>query len=103
MFEQDLDAQSNDADRTTDACGEPPTYSPDRFVLFTVAFLTMFPGSLILFMWLGDRPFGVQFASMIGYTAATILYTFSANKGMQRFLFDCPTSGPNSVPSLSVT
>jgi hypothetical protein len=90
MFELNLDTQSSDTDRTTDACGEPPTYSADRFIIFTAAFLTMLPGSLILFIWLGDTPYGIQFASIIGYSAATVLYTFSANRGMQRYLFKCP-------------
>ena len=96
MFEQysnDSSAESSDTDHpdwTSDACGETPVASPDRFVLFAIAFLTMLPGSLILFLWLGDKPFGTQFASVIGYTAATILYTFSANRGMQRYLFNCP-------------
>ena len=44
----------------------------------------------ILFFQLKDQPFGIQFASIVSYTAATILYTFSANRGMQRFLFNCP-------------
>ncbi len=90
MFEEYLGAESNDTDSTADACGTHPTVSPGRFILFTVDFLAMMPGSLVLFFWLGDRPGGIQFASMIGYTAATILYTFSANRGMQRYLFDCP-------------
>ncbi len=50
----------------------------------------MLPGSPILFIWLEDRPFGIQLASIMGYSAATILYTFSANRGMQRYLFECP-------------
>jgi hypothetical protein len=93
MFEQYSSAESSDTDhtdRTADACGEPPIASPGRFILFTAAFLTMLPGSLILFIWLGDRPYGIQLASIIGYSAATILYTFSANRGMQRYLFECP-------------
>jgi len=94
MFEQYSSTESSDTadhtDWTADACGETPIASPHRFILFMVAFLTMLPGSLILFLWLGDKPFGTQFASMTGYTAATILYTFSANRGMQRYLFDCP-------------
>ena len=90
MFEQSLDAQSSDTDRTADACGEPPTFSAGRFALFTSVFLAMVPGSIILFICLGNRPYGIQLASVAGYTAATILYTFSANRGMQRYLFDCP-------------
>lgn len=49
----------------------------------------MMPGSVILFICMEGSRFGIQFASIIGYTAATILYTFSANRGMQRYLFDC--------------
>ena len=93
MLEQYSSAEAGDADHTdwtADACGETPIASPNRFILFTAAFLTMMPGSLILFLWLGDKPFGIQFASIIGYSAATILYTFSANRGMQRYLFECP-------------
>src|ERR1700744_5270372 len=93
MFEQYSSSESSDTDHTdwtADACGETPVASPDRFILFTAAFLTMLPGSVILFIWLGDTQFGIQFASIVGYTAAMILYTFSANKGTQRFLFDCP-------------
>jgi len=93
LFEQYSSDESGDAghtDWTADACGETPIASANRFIIFMGAFLTMLPGSLILFFWLGDRPFGIQFASIIGYTAATILYTFSANRGMQRYLFECP-------------
>ena len=90
QFEQDANSQSSERDWTADACGETPIATPGRFALFTAAFLTMLPGSVILFIWLGDTRYGVQFASMVGYTAAAILYTFSANRGMQRYLFDCP-------------
>lgn len=90
MFEQDLDAAQVDADRTSDACGEPATFSSDRFLIFLPIFLTMILGSGVLFFYLGDTAYGIQFASTIAYTAATILYTFSANRGMQRYLFSCP-------------
>ena len=93
MFEQYQGAVSSDtdhADWTADDCGAPPIASLGRFILFTVAFLTMLPGSLILFFRLGDTRYGIQFASVVGYSAATILYTFSANRGMQRYLFECP-------------
>jgi hypothetical protein len=98
MFEQytesndtDSTADARDPDATADACGDPPIASNNgRSIILIVAFLTFMPGSLILYFWLGDRPGGIQFASMIGYTGATILYTFSANRGMQRYLFDCP-------------
>jgi hypothetical protein len=90
MFEQDLDAAQVDLDRTSDACGQPATFSSGRFLIFLPIFLTMMPGSAVLFICFGDMTYGIQFASIIAYTAATILYTFSANRGMQRYLFSCP-------------
>ena len=37
------------------------------------------------------RPYGIQFTSMVMYTAAVALYTFSRNRnGAQPFLFSCP-------------
>ena len=90
MFEQYLDAAQVDSDRTSDACGEPPTASSDRFLIFLATFLIMIPGGLVLFICLKDTAYGIQFASTIAYTAAAILYTFSANRGMQRYLFSCP-------------
>jgi hypothetical protein len=73
-----------------DRCRERPTFSGDRFLIFLPVFLAIMPGSLILFIWLEDRPFGIQFASMIGYSAAAFLYTFSSNRGLPRYLFTCP-------------
>jgi hypothetical protein len=90
MFEQDLDAESSAPDATADACGETPIVSPGRFWIFTAALITMIFIGPALFLWLKDQTGGIQFASVVSYTAATILYTFSANRGMQRFLFNCP-------------
>ena len=73
-----------------DPCSDPPKLSNRRFFVFLPTFLVMMPGSLVLFMWLSDHPYGVQLASMVGYTAAVILYTFSANRGLPRYLFTCP-------------
>jgi hypothetical protein len=73
-----------------DPCRERPTFSGGRFLIFLPVFLTMMPGSLILFIWLEDRPFGIQLASMICYSAAAFLYTFSSNRGLPRYLFTCP-------------
>jgi hypothetical protein len=78
----------------TDPCTKPSTFSWSRCILFTFVFLTFIPGSLILFFFLSDRPYGVQAASMVSYTAAVILYTFSKNRGMQRYLFHCPFVRP---------
>lgn len=50
----------------------------------------MIPGSLILFIWLEGAPYGIQLASTVGYSAAVVLYTFSSNRGLPRYLFRCP-------------
>jgi hypothetical protein len=76
----------------SDACSERPTFSASRFFLFVPVFLTMIPGSVILFIFLADRPCGIQLASMIGYSAAAVLYTFSSNRGLPRYLFSCPVA-----------
>lgn len=46
-------------------------------------------GSAVLFAAWSDRPYGFQLASQVAYTPAVILYTFSRNRGMQRYLFSC--------------
>jgi hypothetical protein len=73
-----------------DLCQLPATFSMDRFVLFTLLFLAMFPGALVLCLLFADWPYGIQLASMIAYTSAIVLYTFSKNKSLQRYLFRCP-------------
>jgi hypothetical protein len=74
-----------------DLCYARPTFSIARFVVFTLLFLTMIPGSVILFILLKNHHYGVQFASMIVYTSAVVLYTFSKYRGTQRrYLFRCP-------------
>jgi lysylphosphatidylglycerol synthetase-like protein (DUF2156 family) len=76
--------------RPSDPCAEPPSFLWSRFILFTVDFLIFIPGSAALFIILSDRQYGVQAASLVCYTAAVILYTFSRNRGLQRYLFNCP-------------
>lgn len=73
-----------------DPCQSPAKFSPDRFALFTLLFLAMIPGSIVLFILLADRSYGIQLASLVGYTSAIVLYTFSRNRGMPRYLFRCP-------------
>src|ERR1700685_411460 len=74
---------------TGDPCLAPPTFSLERFFVFTPIFLIMMPGGVALFLFLGDYRFGIQIAAIICYTAAIVLYTFSANRGMPRYLFGC--------------
>ncbi len=61
-----------------------------RFAVLTLLFLTI-PGGAIVLALLEDRPFVIQFSSMVMYTAAVALYTFSRNRnGNQPFLLSCP-------------
>jgi hypothetical protein len=87
MLTEDLVANS-------DPCTKPSAFSWSRCILFTFVFLTFIPGGMILFFFLSNRPYGVQAASMVSYTAAVILDTFSKNRGMQRYLFHCPFVRP---------
>lgn len=73
-----------------DACLAPAAFSPERFFFFTLTFLIMTIGSVTVFLYLGDDPFGVQIAAIVCYTSAIVLYTFSANRRMPRYLFRCP-------------
>lgn len=74
---------------TVDPCLVPPIFSLERFFVFTLIFLVMTVGSVALFLYLGDDPFGIQIAAVVCYTSAIILYTFSANRGLPRYLFRC--------------
>ena len=61
-----------------------------RFAVLTLVFLTMLVsvGFLIVF---AERPYGIQLSSIVIYTAAAALYTFSRNRNnMQPFLLSCP-------------
>lgn len=75
-----------------DPCRTPSSFSLRRFALFAPILLTLIPGGVLLFMFLGHRPDGVQLASLVCYTAAVSLYTFGGNGylGLQRYLFSCP-------------
>lgn len=64
--------------------------SLDRILLFGPVVLFMVFGSLFLFIFLEDLPYGIQLASIISYTTAVFLITFSAQKRQQRYLFTCP-------------
>jgi hypothetical protein len=61
-----------------------------RFVVLAMLFLATC-GTGILLILLEDRPYGIQLSSIVGYTAAVALYTFSRNRNnMQPFLLSCP-------------
>jgi hypothetical protein len=73
--------------------GDPCLTQPgsiSRFAVFTLLFLTV-PGGAILLIVLINKPFGIQFSSIVMYTAGVALYTFSRNRnGNQPFLLSCP-------------
>jgi hypothetical protein len=76
--------------KSIDPCLAPASFSIERFVFFVPVFLSMTLGSALLFIFFSDRPFGIQLAALVWYTSAVVLYTFSANSAMPRFLFSCP-------------
>jgi len=80
-----------DQDRTLtqDTCLTQPASFYRRAVL-TMLFIVMWVG-IVLFILLEDRPFGVQFSSVVINTAAVALYTFSRNRNSnQPFMLSCP-------------
>ena len=61
-----------------------------RFVVLALLFFTMCGGLFFLVLF-ANRPYGIQLSSIVIYTAAVALYTFSRNRNrMQPFLLSCP-------------
>ena len=80
----------NQASDWQDPCLTRDYISFSRLVVFALLFLTFIGGAIFLAL-LEYRPYGIQFTSMVMYTAAVALYTFSRNRnGAQRFLLSCP-------------
>lgn len=80
----------NQASDWKDPCLTRDYISFPRLVAFAILFLTFIGGGIFLAL-LEYRPYGIQFASMVMYTAAVALYTFSRNRnGAQPFLLSCP-------------
>jgi hypothetical protein len=65
---------------------EPSTF--DRPALFLPIIFLMFASLLVLFA-LSNFPYGIQIGSLIPYTAFVFLGTFSAQRGMQPYYFEC--------------
>jgi hypothetical protein len=60
-----------------------------RFTVLTLLFFTMLGGVVFLILF-ANRPYGIQVSSVVMYTAAVALYTFSGNRNnMQPFLLSC--------------
>jgi hypothetical protein len=80
----------NQASDWQDPCLTRQHISFPRLAVFTLLFLTVFGGGIVLAL-LEYRPYGIQLTSMVMYTAAVALYTFSRNRnGAQPFLLSCP-------------
>jgi len=60
----------------------------DRPALWIPIVIGMFVSFFFLFA-VADRPYGIQFGSLIPYTAFVALGTFSAQRGMQPYFFEC--------------
>jgi hypothetical protein len=76
---------------TGDSCGTDPGFSLARFLFFSLIAIVLVPGSISLYMGLADRPYGLQFASAVRYTAGVILFTFSSQRVTPRpYVFSCP-------------
>jgi hypothetical protein len=80
----------NQASDWQDPCLTRQHVSFPRLAVFTLLFLTVIGGGICLAL-LEYRPYGIQLTSMVIYTAAVALYTFSRNRnGAQPFLLSCP-------------
>jgi hypothetical protein len=60
----------------------------DRPALWIPVIIAMFASFFFLFA-LSDLPFGIQLSSLIPYTTFVALGSFSAQRGMQPYFFEC--------------
>ena len=91
---------SNQASDWQDPCLTRDYISFPRLAVFALLLLSV-PCTAVLLILLEDRPYGIQLSSIVGYTAAVALYTFSRNRnGNQPFLLSCPVVR-SQLPQLS--
>lgn len=76
--------------KRVDPCLVQPSFSGERFMFFLPVFLTMTAVSALLFVLLADRAGGIEISALVCYSSAVVLYTFSANRGLPRYMFGCP-------------
>ena len=76
---------------------EPSTF--DRPEVFLPLIGVMMASFGVLFAF-ADLHYGIQFGSLIPYTAFIVLVTFSAQKGQQPYFFECPIVHRN-IPRLA--
>jgi hypothetical protein len=69
-------------------CYDHESTTFDRPALWIPIVIVMFASFIFLFV-MADLPFGIQLASLIPYTAFVALGTFSAQRGMQPYFFEC--------------
>src|SRR5580704_581851 len=80
----------NQASDWRDPCLARQHISFPRLAVFILLFLTVIGGGIFLAL-LEYQPYAIQLISMLIYTAAVALYTFSRNRnGAQPFLLSCP-------------
>lgn len=87
----------------SDPCRDVSISHP-RSDLLTVIFLCMTVGSVPLFLFLVDKPFGLQEASVITYTLFEVFFTFAhhgtrSGPDVPPFKFSCPAVEPQ-IPRL---
>ena len=74
---------------TEDPCSAQSTYSHSRAVAFVLLFIAMF--GFAFFAIQSESLVGTLVGSVMGYTAAVMIYGFARNRnGIQPFLFTCP-------------
>jgi hypothetical protein len=85
-----------------DPCRLPVTDLPRRIAFMLLFFVILGPGGAFLFFWLANKPFGIQWASMILYAAGIPFLTFTRTRGLKRhYLFRCPFVRPQ-LPQLAL-
>src|SRR5665213_524122 len=91
MFELLTDPQKSQPPQDSEFCEclEGDRSTLDRPALWLPVVLGMFVSTFVVF-GLADYPGGLELASIIPYTALVALGSFSAQRGMQPYFFECP-------------
>lgn len=80
------------------------TFSGARFALMTTIFLGWIVGSFALFLFLADKPWGLQEGSIIAYTLFELFFTFArtgtrGGRDLPPYMFRCPAV-EDQIPQL---
>jgi hypothetical protein len=76
----------------SDPCRSYP-FSFARFTLMSALLLCLTVGGFVLFLFLANKPYGVQAASAVVYTLFECYATFTSTRE-RRYLFTCPAVRP---------